>query len=203
MARMLLLLGEAVHEEEEMKTKYARSSPRLAMPLLVAASTLVFAASAAWARHGPGPRGPLDQRCMQLIYDKHLKAYDTNKDGRLDHEEHWAMMQAKRAEALATYDVDGNGRLEEKELDKLHYDKLVEHFEEMDTNRDAEISRAEAEASCTPLRDHFDQADLDGNGSVSWSEFEKGAKKARGPHGHGPFPPPPPMHGGQAPPTAE
>jgi len=44
--------------------------------------------------------------------------------------------------------------LEPAELDKLHYDKLVEHFEEMDTDRDAEISRAEAEASCTPLRPH-------------------------------------------------
>lgn len=184
-----------------MSQKHASS--RLRVALLVAAVALASASTAAWSQDGP-PRPPkLDKRCMKLMFEKHLKAYDTNKDGRLDPEEHWAMMEAKRAEALAKYDANGNGRLENAELEKLHYDELVEHFEEMDTNRDAEISRAEAEASCTPLRDHFDRADLDGNGSISWAEFEKGAKRARGPHGHGPMPPPPPPPPGDGAPPAD
>ena len=174
---------------------------------LFALATLISNADTAWAQAGPPPPRKLDQRCMKLVFERHLKPYDQNKDGKLDPAEHRAMLEAKRAEALARYDANKSGRLEAAELDKLRFDQMVEHFEEIDTDHDGDLSRAEAQASCTPLGEHFDRADRDRDGIVSWDEFEWGARRA--PHGppppgHGPPPPghgpPPPGHAPPPPP---
>lgn len=177
-----------------MNHRPAQPITRFTLPLTVATVLVAFAATA-WGQPPPPDHQP-SERCKKLIFQKHFARYDLDKNGRLDPQERLAMMEAIRAADLAKYDANGNGELDQKELEKLNYDKLVEHFEEMDQNHDAEISRAEAEASCGPLADHFDGADTDHDGVVSWTEFANGARRARQMHprgpGFGPGQPPPP-----------
>jgi len=121
---------------------------------------------------------------------KQLPTYDTNKNGRLDPEEHHAMREAERRADLATYDVDKDGRLSREEHANLRHDKMVEQFEELDADHNAEISKAEATDSCTPIEHDFARIDSDSNGSLTWDEFEKAAPKGpRGPRGPQDHPP--------------
>lgn len=55
-------------------------------------------------------------------------------------------------------------------------DRHKAHLEEVDTDKNGKISRAEADAA----RDkHFTEADADGDGSVSFEEFQAMAEKHR------------------------
>lgn len=145
---------------------------------LAVSSVLALAVSATASAHPPGPPHH-DPTCQSPRAKAALAKYDANKNGRLDRDERRAMRDDKRQAALAKYDANGDGRLDDKERARLHHDKTVEHFDEIDTSGDAEISRAEADAACGPLKYRFDRVDADGNGSVSWSEFESAVKKKR------------------------
>ena len=91
------------------------------------------------------------------------------------------MRQAERKADLAQYDLDKDGRLSDAEHKELRHAKMVQHFEELDTDNNAEISASEAKSSCTPVEHRFERIDENGNGSISWTEFEKAAPK--GPKG--------------------
>lgn len=157
-----------------------RSKTLLALAL---AATAGIGLSVAAADDKPDRPPRPDDKCMKKRDAKHLQTYDTNNDGKLDRAERRAMHEAMRAEAIARYDKDGDGELNDSERKAHHFDRMVEHFEELDADRNAEISRAEATGSCTPLDHHFDDADSDGNGSVTWEEFEAAGKRHGPPHG--------------------
>ncbi len=143
---------------------------------------------------GDRARGPARAgKCVPKRHKEDLARFDLDKNGRLDRDEHRKMRVARHQEALAKYDKNGDGRLDRKERGNLRYDLMVSHFEELDGDHDAEISRVEVEGSCTPLEHDFDRIDTDGNGLISWAEFEAGAK--HGPPRHGPPPFGPPPHG--------
>jgi len=154
---------------------------RLAVSAAALTIALAFGGTASAKR---GKRGKSGKHCVPTFMKAEHDKFDANKDGKLSHGERLAMMQAHHAAALAKYDADGDGELNDQERKKLRYDKMVEHFEALDTNRDAEIARAEAKGSCTPLERRFDDIDTDDDSSISWAEFEKAAPR-RGMHGPG------------------
>ena len=144
-------------------------------------------------RSGPGDAPPTPEMrakmetCRAEHKAKKLAAVDTNKDGTVSREERKAHHEARKAAKLAEYDKDKSGDLNEAERKEARHDRMVEIFEGLDANSNAEISRDEAEASCSRAGRHFDKVDADGSGSVTWSEFESGAKKFmkhRGKRGH-------------------
>ena len=140
-----------------------------------------LAASAQPSSHGgQEKRGPT---CLPSHIQAQLATFDTNKNGRLDPEEHHAMREAERKADLATYDLDKDGRLNKDEHQNLRHAKMVQRFEELDKDQNAEISEDEANGSCTPIEHHFARIDIDSDGSITWSEFEKAAP--RGPRGPG------------------
>jgi hypothetical protein len=152
---------------------------------------------------GPGGPGGPSAACKARFEAKYLPTFDANKNGVIDPEEHRAIRDARRREALERFDANHDGWLDRKERAELRYARQVEHFEEIDGNRDASISRDEATASCSPLARGFDEVDTDRDGAVSWDEFvaaaperrgRDGRRGHRGPHGVAPChdgPPPP------------
>ena len=165
----------------------------LALPLMFGSASLAVAHPAG-GPGGPGAHsGPVSakmQKCRAEHRAKKLAAVDANKDGTISQDERKLAREKRRASRLAEYDKDKSGNLSEAERKEARHDRMVEKFEELDTNSDAEVSLAEAEAGCTPISRHFAKVDTDGNGSVTWTEFESAAKKfmKRGRRGRG-------MHG--------
>lgn len=141
-------------------------------------------------RSGPGDGPPTAemrakmQTCKAEHKAKKLAEVDTNKDGTVSPEERKAHHVARKAAKLAEYDKDKSGDLNEAERKEARHDRMVEVFEGLDANSNAEISREEAEASCSPAGRHFDKVDADASGSVTWSEFEGVAKKFMKRRGH-------------------
>jgi Ca2+-binding EF-hand superfamily protein len=125
------------------------------------------------AKHAPTPK---QQSCRAQFRAEKLKKFDTDKDGKMSPQERRAARAAHKAEALAKYDKDKDGKLSKSERADMLHDRVTEKFESIDTNSDAEISSSEAQNSCSPLGRHFDRVDEDGNGSITWTEFEKKAK---------------------------
>lgn len=174
-----------------MKSKHVRGHDRNISPLLRRGSLGLFAslclttftATSAVARpgHAPTDRG---ERCLPAHIRRALPIFDSNKNGRLDPEEHQAMRAAERKADLATYDANGDGTLDNVEHANLQRGKLISHFEDLDTDKNAEISAQEATGSCTPVEHHFSRIDTDGNGTITWAEFEAAAPK--GPAGQRP-----------------
>ena len=140
---------------------------------------------------GPGAHaGPMSakmQKCRAEHHAKKLAAVDADKDGAISAEERKLAHENRKASRLAEYDKDKSGDLSKAERKEALHDRMVEKFEKLDTNSNAEVSRAEAEASCAPIGRHFDKADADGNGSVTWTEFESAVGKhmKRGRRGKG------------------
>ena len=188
--------------------------PKRAGFLLILPMTLGFAGLASAHPEGPGSRGgakadPVRRAQMVKCHEQKrasmIKSFDTNKDGKLSEAERKIARATRKAERLGAYDKDKDGTLSKAERADFLHDKVTEKFESIDSNGDAEIDLAEAEKSCSPLSRHFERVDADGNDSISWTEFEKVAKKRmqrgkhrkrgmrsgesrrrRGPKGHGP-----------------
>ena len=85
-------------------------------------------------------------------------AFDKNNDGVLDDAERAAMkaaFEAKRAarmkEALARWDANKDGTLSDAERQKMRHDRLVERFRAMDANGDGQISFSEFETAKAKL----------------------------------------------------
>jgi Ca2+-binding EF-hand superfamily protein len=81
-----------------------------------------------------------------------LQKYDANGDGKLDDAEKATMradFQAKRAEhkqkMLEKYDINGDGKLDKQERTSMRHDRMVESFKKLDSNGDGVVSFAEFE----------------------------------------------------------
>lgn len=157
----------------------------LALPL-----TLGFAgvASAHPGAEGMRERGPMDamhpakskrmKKCREGVRAKMVKRFDSDRDGKLSPQEREIARATRKAERLGEYDKDKDGKLSKAERADFIHDRITKRFEDIDKNGDAEISNEEASSSCTPLLGRFfAKVDRDGNDSVSWTEFEKVAKK--------------------------
>ena len=165
-----------------------RAGLLLALPLTFGLAGLAVARPGGPGGEGKrahdGPMSAKMQKCRTEFKAKKLAVFDLDKDGTLSPEERTAAHTARKAERLAEYDKDKDGTLSEAERKEAQRDRMVEMFEGADSNSDAEISAAEAEASCSPMARHFDKVDADGNGKVTWTEFEAKAKM-HGKRGHG------------------
>lgn len=167
------------------KPTTTRRANRLAF-LLVLPMALSFAGVASAQGRGPGMRGPGNaspaqvekmKKCHAKKRAKRIKKFDTDGDKKLSQAERDIARATKKAERLGQYDKDKDGSLSKAEKADLIHDKITRRFEHIDSNGDAEISSGEANASCSPLGPHFDRVDRDGNNSISWTEFEKVARK--------------------------
>jgi len=132
--------------------------------------------TAAVAAAQPGPGGPDGAAMRDAQLEKRFAQWDQNGDGAVTLAEIRAFHAAKRAAVLAEFDTNGDGTLDRTERKAVRHAKMVERFEAIDTDGNAEISRAEAEAAHPGVARHFDRGDRDGNGVISWDEFEQGAK---------------------------
>ncbi|MCP4447965.1 MAG: hypothetical protein GY811_21910 [Myxococcales bacterium] len=171
-----------------------KSKPSKPLGILGAAASLALmlaspAVEAQPAKRGGGPRAHPPRRCMPKHVLAKIPQFDSNGNGKLEPSEHQAMREAERKADLATFDLDGDGRLSKKEHVNLRHSKMVRDFELLDTDHNAEISHAEAAGSCSPIERGFARIDVDGSGSITWSEFEKAAPKGPPRHGPGHGPP--------------
>jgi Ca2+-binding EF-hand superfamily protein len=103
------------------------------------------------------PSGDRDDRAAAA------KAFDTNKDGKLDDTERAAFKAsreaahaARKAQMIATYDTNKDGKLDDQERAVMQAARIAERFKALDK---------------------------DGNGSISLDEFKAGAPMGRGGHG--------------------
>jgi Ca2+-binding EF-hand superfamily protein len=169
-------------EKKPMTTRGAkRLSFLLALPLTLSFAGVVSAQGRGPGTHGPGKASPAQvekmKQCHAKKRAKRIQKFDTDGDKKLSQAEREIARATKKAERLGQYDKDKDGSLSKAEKADLIHDKITKRFEHIDSNGDAEISKAEAQASCSPLGPHFERVDSDGNKSISWTEFEKVARK--------------------------
>lgn len=160
-----------------MTTSKKNSLTIAALALLIGLGGLTSTASAMPEHKERGHRFAKNNDCLPQKLKEQLPAYDSNKNGKLERVERRALRANMRAAAHAEFDQNKDGKLDKQERKELRRSKMVEHFEALDKNANAEISQAEAKDSCTPVERRFDKIDLDGNGAISWVEFEQGAAK--------------------------
>jgi Ca2+-binding EF-hand superfamily protein len=142
--------------------------------------------------------------------DDFIKRFDKNKDGFLTKNE----LPPALAKVFDKFDTDGDGKLDKKEVEQMlqalrkrfaqeqakpascnpQVDKVVERLlQQMDTNRDGKISRAEAKGRIAEL---FDQLDVNKDGFLDKNELRQAAMRFLGAQGaQG-------KNGGQPPPAA-
>lgn len=101
-----------------------------------------------------------------------IATYDTNNDGKLDHDERHAIHRDRRADALATYDANKDGKLDQAERQAMKRARMDTMFQQHDTNRDGALSRAELEATCSRLSRRFDAIDADASGQLTRAEIQ-------------------------------
>ena len=65
---------------------------------------------------------------------------------------------------LAQYDSNGDGKLSQIERKQKRQHRIVTRFEKLDSNGDAQISSAEAQAACGPIKHRFTKVDADNSG---------------------------------------
>ncbi|MCE9575584.1 MAG: EF-hand domain-containing protein [Deltaproteobacteria bacterium] len=82
-----------------------------------------------------------------------VKAFDTNKDGKLDDAERAAFKAAReanrgarKAQMLATFDTNKDGKLDDTEREAMMTARMTEHFKKLDTDGNGQISFAEFKA---------------------------------------------------------
>lgn len=151
-----------------MTTKTKFTSVLLAASLsLITSSSLVFA--------GPGAKAKGEH---QITATGERARFDLNKDGVIDLSERRAKRQSRRAENLAKYDADRDGKLSQTERGVMKQQRLADRFRRLDVNRDNLISNNELPGDDGRMEKRFAKFDADGNGAVTWTEFEAGAGKA-------------------------
>ena len=105
-----------------------------------------------------------------------LKKADANGDGMISREE--AKANPRLAKHFDDIDTNRDGQLSADEMKAFHAQRAAEHFKKLDTNGDGLISKAEA-ATAPRLAEHFDQLDANKDGQLSKDELVA----ARGAHG--------------------
>ena len=165
-----------------------RAGLLLVLPLTLGLTSLATAHPRGEGRHGNAQVDPAQRAKMKKCHEQKraskVKKFDSDGDGKLSEAEREIARSTRKAERLGAYDKDKDGTLSKAEKADFLHDKATEKFETIDSNGDAELSLTEAKNSCSPLAFHFDKVDADGNDSISWTEFEKVAKKhlRRGKH---------------------
>ena len=107
-----------------------------------------------------------------------LKAADTNGDGLISRAEAAALPMI--AKHFDEIDANRDGQISADELRAFHEKRRAEHWKKIDTNGDGKISRPEAQANAPRLAEHFDQLDANGDGFLTPEEL-KAAHARHGP----------------------
>jgi len=92
--------------------------------------------------------------------------------------------KTERASHFSKADADGNGTLSRAEVEKS-MPRLAKQFDQIDTNKDAQLSRSELGAwkkahkneRQAKAAERFKHADTDGDGAISRAEAEKNAPR--------------------------
>ncbi len=119
-------------------------------------------------QEGPVVPGAIDQATFARI--------DKNADGRLSLAE---LAAHKHQEGLAEIDLDDDRRVSPAEWAAARPSQPVDDglFDSLDLNRDGYLSEDEAVAHITkfaPFVDAFRAMDRDGDGQLTWEEYEAG-----------------------------
>ena len=93
-----------------------------------------------------------------------IESIDTNKDGRIDHQEFTEAV----SRTFRMHDKSGDGHLDREELTASKVADPDRWFTEMDTNRDGKIDHKEFTGAATK---RFTVSDLDRDGYLNRSEF--------------------------------
>lgn len=96
--------------------------------------------------------------------------------------------QFDRAKVIAKYDTNKDGQLSDQEKSALKADMQAKHAQmkqemvaKFDTNKDGKLDDAErAAAQNVRVEERFKKLDIDGNGSISLSEFKAGHQGKQG-----------------------
>ncbi len=104
-----------------------------------------------------------------------IAAADTNGDGMISREEAANLpMLAKHFDAV---DANRDGFITRDEMRAAFMKRVVAHLRRVDSDGDARISRAEAEAGAPRLAAHFDKVDSDGDGFITREEMKAAMQK--------------------------
>lgn len=171
-----------------------RAAPLIAAVMLATASLGANAAPAGGpgqdlgAGYGPGPGGGMrfadtngDGKVSREEAASHpglaarFDELDANKDGFLTFEEIRAQHAKQRGERWKALDTDGNGLVSRAEA--ATHPRLAERFDQLDTNKDGNLSPEEIRAGRGPGRgpgfgggDPMARLDVNGDGLVDRSE---------------------------------
>lgn len=142
---------------------------------------LALSGGCASSSSGPGK----GRQGAETISEQIMARYDTNRDGRITTEE----ASAARIQRFDRADLDKDGQLTASEASQLNDDisragrggrmarQRSDPFTQLDVNGDSSISRSEFEASDSQL---LARADLNGDGVVERSEIDALIERFRG-----------------------
>jgi len=108
---------------------------------------------------------------------KRLRAADTNGDGLISREEAAALPML--AKHFDEIDTDHDGQLSKAELRASAKQHRAEYWKKVDTDGDGRISKAEAQANAPRLAAHFDALDTDHDGFITPAELKAAHRKPR------------------------
>jgi len=108
-----------------------------------------------------------------------LQKADTNGDGLISRAEAAAL--PRLAKHFDEIDANKDGQISADEMRASHEKRRADHMKKVDTNGDGLISKAEAQANAPRLFEHFDQMDANKDGQISKDEMHaaRGASKGK------------------------
>ena len=108
-----------------------------------------------------------------------LQKADTNGDGLISRAEAAAL--PRLAKHFDEIDTNKDGQVSADEMRASHEKRRADHMKKVDVNGDGLISKAEAQATAPRLFEHFDQLDTNKDGQISKDEMHaaRGAGKGK------------------------
>jgi len=107
-----------------------------------------------------------------------LHAADTNGDGLISREE--AVALPMLAKHFDQIDTDHDGQLSKAELRASAQQHRAAQWKKLDTDGDGKVSKAEAQANAPRLAAQFDALDTDHDGFLTPAELKAAHRKPRG-----------------------